>query len=113
MTSSYSLTEARAKLPLLLHRVADGEEITITRHGRPTAVLVSHDRWMKIAHLDVLDDVRQIRQHMADVRKRPVTEASFSVIPGYDAEAHIEWNREFEAERDDPWDRVRRERGES
>lgn len=110
MTSTYTLTEARASLPLLLNRVADGEEITITRHGRPAAVLVGHDRWMKIAHLDATEDVRQIRAHMAEVRKRPVTEASFSAIPGYDAEAHVEWNREFEASREDPWDRVERER---
>ena len=35
--------EARATLPALLDRVADGEEITITRHGRPVAVMVHPD----------------------------------------------------------------------
>ncbi len=36
-------SEARASLPKLLTRVQGGEEITITRHGRPVAVLVRPD----------------------------------------------------------------------
>jgi prevent-host-death family protein len=38
-----SVTEARNSLPELLHRVERGEEVTITRHGRPVAVVVRHD----------------------------------------------------------------------
>src|SRR5688572_19454695 len=42
MTGDFvSLSEARATLPHLLDRVAAGSEVTITRHGRPVAVLVS------------------------------------------------------------------------
>ena len=36
-------TEARAALPELLDRVLAGEEVTITRHGRPVAVIVRPD----------------------------------------------------------------------
>jgi len=36
-------SEAGAALPELLSRVEDGEEVTITRHGRPVAVLVRPD----------------------------------------------------------------------
>ena len=32
--------EAKAQLSVLLQRVARGERITITRHGRPVAILV-------------------------------------------------------------------------
>jgi antitoxin (DNA-binding transcriptional repressor) of toxin-antitoxin stability system len=39
MTSS----EARAALPTVLDRVDKGEEIIITRHGRPVAVVVRPD----------------------------------------------------------------------
>jgi prevent-host-death family protein len=39
-----TVSEARAALPALLDRVTDGEEVTITRHGRPVAVLVRPDR---------------------------------------------------------------------
>ena len=38
-----SVSEARATLPEVLDRVADGDEITITRHGQPVAVLVRPD----------------------------------------------------------------------
>jgi antitoxin (DNA-binding transcriptional repressor) of toxin-antitoxin stability system len=38
-----TLSEARAALPDVLTRVAQGEEITITRHGRPVAVVVRPD----------------------------------------------------------------------
>jgi prevent-host-death family protein len=38
--STTTASEARANLPELLTRVDEGEEITITRHGRPVAVLV-------------------------------------------------------------------------
>jgi antitoxin (DNA-binding transcriptional repressor) of toxin-antitoxin stability system len=38
-----TISEARAALPEVLSRVAGGEEITITRHGEPTAVVVRPD----------------------------------------------------------------------
>jgi len=38
-----SSTEARAGLPELLDRVFAGEEVTITRHGRPVAVVIRPD----------------------------------------------------------------------
>lgn len=106
--STYSLSEARANLPLILNEVENGEEVTITRHGRPAAVVVGHDRWMKTARLDVLEEARERRRTMDELRKRPVTPESFPVIPGYDAEAAIAdvaWHRD----REEPWDRVERE----
>jgi len=38
---SVSVSEARAALPQILDRVTEGEEVTLTRHGRPIAVLVA------------------------------------------------------------------------
>jgi antitoxin (DNA-binding transcriptional repressor) of toxin-antitoxin stability system len=38
-----SASEARAALPALLDRVTAGEEVTITRHGQPVAVMVRPD----------------------------------------------------------------------
>lgn len=43
MSTSMTVSEARAALPQLLDRVGAGEEVTITRHGRPAAVLVRPD----------------------------------------------------------------------
>ena len=44
VTVQMTVSEARAALPALLDRVSNGDEITITRHGRPVAVLVRPDR---------------------------------------------------------------------
>jgi prevent-host-death family protein len=41
--SMMSASQARATLPQLLDRVAAGDEVTITRHGHPVAVLVRPD----------------------------------------------------------------------
>ena len=41
--TTISVTEARASLPELLDGVALGDEVTITRHGQPVAVLVRPD----------------------------------------------------------------------
>jgi antitoxin (DNA-binding transcriptional repressor) of toxin-antitoxin stability system len=38
-----TMSQARAMLRTLLDQVAEGEEITITRHGRPAAVVVRPD----------------------------------------------------------------------
>jgi antitoxin (DNA-binding transcriptional repressor) of toxin-antitoxin stability system len=38
-----TVSEARAALPSVLDRVERGEEVTITRHGRPVAVVVRPD----------------------------------------------------------------------
>jgi prevent-host-death family protein len=38
-----TISEARAALPGVLDRVDRGEEVTITRHGRPVAVVVRPD----------------------------------------------------------------------
>jgi prevent-host-death family protein len=35
-----TVSEARAALPRVLDRVGAGEEVTITRHGKPVAVIV-------------------------------------------------------------------------
>lgn len=39
-----SVSQARAALLDVLTRVDEGEEVTITRHGRPVAVVVRPDR---------------------------------------------------------------------
>jgi antitoxin (DNA-binding transcriptional repressor) of toxin-antitoxin stability system len=43
MSTSMTVSEARAALPRVLDRVLAGEEVTITRHGRPVAVVVRPD----------------------------------------------------------------------
>jgi antitoxin (DNA-binding transcriptional repressor) of toxin-antitoxin stability system len=55
-----TISEARAALPEVIDRVAEGEEITITRHGRPVAVVVRPDiLWSRRAR-GALDDAERI-----------------------------------------------------
>jgi antitoxin (DNA-binding transcriptional repressor) of toxin-antitoxin stability system len=43
MIEEISVSEARANLPQILDRVIDGGEVTITRHGKPVAVMIRPD----------------------------------------------------------------------
>ena len=43
MATTLTVTEARAALPDVIDRVLAGEEVTLTRHGQPVAVVVRPD----------------------------------------------------------------------
>lgn len=95
-----SLTDARARLPELLTRAAEGEEIHILRHGRSEAVLIGHDRWVKTRQHDIVIEAREIRRQIEAARGKPLPD--FPTSSEWDAEAHIAEIREG---RDyDPWD---------
>lgn len=60
--TEFSVSEARAKLPDLLRRVAGGEEVTITRHGEPVAVVV-HPDLLKHRHAGAaLDNAARVHE---------------------------------------------------
>jgi prevent-host-death family protein len=63
--ASMTASEARAALPDLLTRVEDGEEVTITRHGRPVAVLVRPDALRSRRAQAALDDAARIHELLA------------------------------------------------
>lgn len=62
---SMTASEARAALPELLTRVEDGEEVTITRHGRPVAVLVRPDALRSRRAQAALNDAARIHELLA------------------------------------------------
>lgn len=102
-----SLSEARARLPELLDRVAAGETVHITRHGTPVATLVGHSSWMKTRTHDVLLQAQQLRRDLEDARGKPLPD-KFEPHPAWDVEAHI---AEIRAGREaDVWDRIKSER---
>ena len=71
--TTMTVSEARAALPEVLDRVAEGEEVTITRHGRPVAVVVRPDvLWSRRAHT-ALDDAGRIHDLL--------TEAAAAALP--------------------------------
>ena len=56
-----TISEARAALPEVLTRVAAGEEITITRHGSPIAMVVRPDIiWRQPAAPAMPDDTQEL-----------------------------------------------------
>ena len=54
-----SLAEAKAQLSRLIDRVEAGEEVVITRHGRPVARLTVAEQPKKPLDLNVLDEFRK------------------------------------------------------
>jgi prevent-host-death family protein len=70
--SSVTVSEARAHLPELISRVDGGEEITITKHGRPVAVLVRPDLLRSRRALDVMVDAERVHELLAAARAVPV-----------------------------------------
>lgn len=57
--------EAKTHLPRLLDEVAGGEEITITKHGVPVAVLVPPPEKERRSVSEVIEELRELRK---DVR---------------------------------------------
>ncbi len=58
MVMSIPVTQARAELPRILEMIEDGDEVTLTRHGRPVAVIVRPDtlRTRRTADTDAVID---------------------------------------------------------
>ena len=71
-----TVSEARAALPEVLDRVAEGEEVTITRHGRPVAVVVRPDiLWSRRAG-PALDDAERIHELLTHAAAADLPEGS-------------------------------------
>lgn len=70
--SRLTVTEARAALPDLLDRVAGGEEITITRHGQPVAIVLRPDAVRSRRATGTIEHARQIGVLLSAARERPV-----------------------------------------
>jgi prevent-host-death family protein len=71
-----SVSEARAILPEVLDRVAAGEEITITRHGHPVAVLLRPDAVRVRRAEQAIEQARRIGALVASARERPLAPAA-------------------------------------
>jgi antitoxin (DNA-binding transcriptional repressor) of toxin-antitoxin stability system len=74
--ATMTVSEARAALPEVLDRVAEGEEVTITRHGRAVAVVVRPDiLWSRRAG-PALDDAERIHALLAEAGTAVLPEGS-------------------------------------
>lgn len=83
MSVMMSMSEARARLPYVLDQVEDvldqveaGEEVTVTRHGRPVAVLVRPDRLRLRRSSAALEAAGDLARRLAEARTRPLASPS-------------------------------------
>lgn len=89
-----SVSESRAKLPEILDRVERGEEITITRHGRPAAVLLRPDSVRIRRASRAVDDAREVAALVPAAWDRPLP------APSVSAESAERWVESVRADRD-------------
>ena len=68
MSTEIGAYEAKTHLPALLERVARGERITITKHGRPIARLVPIERTGPDRRRETIERLKRFREgHTLDV----------------------------------------------
>jgi prevent-host-death family protein len=90
MTSS----EARASLPALLDLVAAGEEVTITRHGQPVAVVVRPDSLRSRRADAALASAEKLRTLLAAGRQTSVTAGGLTEARAEELIAEVDAGRD-------------------
>jgi len=69
-----TVSEARAALPEVLNRVAEGEEVTITRHGQAVAVIVRPDViWSRSRAGEVLAEAERLERMLQAAGERELS----------------------------------------
>ena len=51
MGKKYSIAEVRDRLSEIVHQAEAGEEITVTRRGKPVAVMLAQEEYERLVHL--------------------------------------------------------------
>jgi prevent-host-death family protein len=72
MSSTMTVSEARAALPRILERVRAGDEVTITRHGEPVAVVVRPDTLRARRASERWIEAERVLALLADGRRTPL-----------------------------------------
>lgn len=70
-----TVSQARSTLPEIVQRVTDGEEVTITRHGRAVAVVVRPDALRARRADAALQGAAAIHELLETARGRPLGSA--------------------------------------
>ncbi|MCL2483687.1 MAG: type II toxin-antitoxin system Phd/YefM family antitoxin [Propionibacteriaceae bacterium] len=70
--SMITVTEARKSLPRLVDQVQSGQEVTLTRHGQPVAVLIHPDSLARRRTSAIWGEVDRIEQALEQARTAPV-----------------------------------------
>ncbi len=88
MTTTMTVSEARAALPEILERVKAGGEVTLTRHGEPVAVVVRPDTLRSRRADAALAGAARIHEQLEQARARPLH--AEGTLDGRYAEAMID-----------------------
>lgn len=91
--SVITASEARSTLPELLTHVEEGEEVTITRHGRPVAVLVRPDVLRTRRAHSALADAERVHELLAAARAAPLPSAGITAERAAELVAEISAGR--------------------
>jgi len=92
-----TVSEARAALPEVLNRVADGEEVTITRHGKPVAVIIRPDvLWSRSHADDLLQEAERLNEMLRTAAEGPLSRGGISVEYAEELVAAIRADRDAE-----------------
>lgn len=67
---TYTATEARAALPAIIDFVTEGEEITITRHGRPVAIVLSPEALRRRRATEAMKLAEDLRERLDSLPPR-------------------------------------------
>ncbi len=72
MSREMSVSEARGSLPEIIELIAGGGEVTLTRHGRPVAVVVRPDRLRSRRADAALEEAAGIGELLRTARRNPM-----------------------------------------
>ncbi|PZS05391.1 MAG: hypothetical protein DLM70_06590 [Chloroflexi bacterium] len=86
-------SEARASLPAILDRIEAGAEVTITRHGRPVAVVVSPDALQFRRSETSAPVVQRVRLMMEQGRHGPLPPSNMSNERAEELVSHVRRGR--------------------
>lgn len=75
-SESVTVSKARSLLPQIVQRVLAGEEITLTRHGQPVAVVLRPDRLRARRAQTALSRAAEVHEAITTGRTRPLASIS-------------------------------------
>lgn len=88
------MTEARIAFAAILERVARGEQVTLTRHGAPVAVIVRPDVLRNSRTGTLYEGVDELRRLMETGRSAPLSRGSMTVEQADDLVRSIRSDRD-------------------
>jgi prevent-host-death family protein len=93
LEDQYTISEAKNRLPALVHSLDKGPIVKLTRHGRPVAVLISIQEYERLVQKkegfwDVLTEFRL----KANVQQSEISDKDFETLRDDSCGRDFEWS---------------------